>query len=199
MIWQLVTAGNVATALIYAAITWTLGARLRRTGQLSARVNPLGVALLAVFATVALRAAWVALQNIVPLAGITHDPSATPRAHWTAWSVPLPFIAAGTGLLYLWLRRRAGDDAGPGSLYPDHAMRRQRALEINDNIVQGLIAVRELDAIGGQAEARVALGRTLEQAQRMMGELLDDAGRAGVRPGDLRRTAAAAERADHAA
>jgi hypothetical protein len=188
VIWQLVTAGNALTAATYAALTWTLGARLQRTGQLSPRVNPLGAALLAVLGTVALRAALLTAQML----GLDPEAARALRDGWTMWSVPLPFVAAATGLVYLRLRRRAGDDAGPGSLYPDHALRRRRALEINDNIVQGLLAARELDAIGGRAEAHVALGRTLEQAQRMMDELLD----AEVRPGDLRRVAAAAERAD---
>jgi hypothetical protein len=36
----------------------------------------------------------------------------------------------------------------------------------------------------------------LEQAQRMMSDLLDEAGHGELRPGDLRRTAGASERRD---
>jgi len=187
MLWQLVTFGNLLTALTYAVIAATMGVRLQRTGQLSLRANPLGVAMTLVMATVALRSAWTGVQMLLPLVGVEHRAALALRDAYTWASVPLPFIAAAAGLLYLALRRRAGDEAGPAALYPDHALQRQRALEINDNIVQGLLAARELDGLGRDDEARVVLDGTLHQAQRMMGELLDGE----IRPGSLRRTASA--------
>jgi hypothetical protein len=195
MMWQLVTVGNLLTALTYAAITLSMGRRLHRTDQFSPRKNPLGVAMTLVFGTVAVRAGWTGVQMLLPLVGIEHRAALALRESYTAWSVPLPFIAAAVGVGYLWLRGRAGDGPGPASPYPDFALRRQRALEINDNIVQGLIGVRELQALGADEEARVMLQATLEHAQRMMGELLDDAGRGEIRPGDLRRTLPSVERA----
>ena len=88
---------------------------------------------------------------------------------------------------------RVGPRRGLG-FFPDLAARRRRALEINDNIVQGLLAARELYAVGEVEDARVAAERSLEQAQRMMGDLLDESGGTELRPGDLRRAAAAGER-----
>ncbi|MDA0180619.1 hypothetical protein OJ997_09980 [Solirubrobacter phytolaccae] len=187
MIWQLVTVGNLLTALTYSVIAVMLAVRLRRTGQLSLRANPLGVAMMLVFGTVAVRSAWTGAQMLLPLIGVEHQAALALRDAYTVASVPLPFIAAAAGLMFLWLRRRADEETGPASLYPDHALQRHRALEINDNIVQGLLAARELDALGQEAEAREVLADTLAHAQRMMGELLDG----DVRPGALRRTAAA--------
>jgi hypothetical protein len=195
MIWQLVTAGNLLTALTYTAIAGGMGLSLYRTGQFSPGKNPLGVALTVVLAIVALRSAWTAGQMLLPLVGAEHPAALARRDSYTAWSVPLPFIAAAAGAVYLWLRQRAGDEPGPASPYPDQALRRRRALEINDNIVQGLIGARELQALGHDEAAQLALQRTLEQAQRMMGELLEDSGRGEIRPGDLRRTLASVERA----
>lgn len=186
MTWELVTVGNLLTALTYSVITVSLASRLQRTAQLSLRANPLGVAMTLVFCTVAVRAAWTGVQLLLPSIGIHHEAALALRDAATPASLPLPFIAAAAGALYLVLRRRAGDDPGPASLYPDHALRRRRALEINDNIVQGLIVARELDALGQPDEARTVLQRTLEQAQRMTGELLEGE----IRPGDLRREVA---------
>jgi len=185
MAWQIVTFGNLLAALTYAVIAATMAVRLRRTGQFTLHANALGVAMTLVLATVALRNGWGGVQTLLP--GVDEQATLARRESYTLASIPLPFLAAAAGLWYLWLRRRAGDEAGPASLYPDHALQRQRALEINDNIVQGLLAARELDELGRDDEARVVLDGTLQQAQRMMGELLDRE----VRPGSLRRTASA--------
>jgi hypothetical protein len=132
------------------------------------------------------------VQMLIPVLGIKHEAALALRDAWTWSSVPLPFGAAAVGFLYLWLRRSAGRDLDHASLYPDLSLRRTRALEINDNVVQGLIAVRALEARGDREEATAVLNHTLEQAQRMMGDLLEDAGGGEIRPGDLRRTTAAA-------
>lgn len=187
MLWQIVTFGNLLAALTYTAIAAMMALRLQRTGQFSLRANALGVAATLVLATVALRNWWSGIQLLLPSIGIDDTAALALREAYSPASLPLPFLAAGAGLLYLWLRRRAGSAADSASLYPDHALQRQRALEINDNIVQGLLAARELDALGRDDEARVILDGTLQQAQRMMGELLDG----DIQPGSLRRTTAA--------
>ena len=184
MLWQIVTAGNLLAALTYSVIAVSMAVRLYGTGQLSLRANPLGVAMTLVLTTVALRNAWSTIQQLLPELGVDYAPALALRDSYTLASLPLPFLAAAAGLLYLWLRRRAGDETGPASLYPDHALQRRRALEFNDNIVQGLLVARELDKLGRNDEARLILDGTLQQAQRMMGELLDG----DVRPGSLRRT-----------
>lgn len=187
MVWPLVTFGNLLTALTYTVIAALMAVRLHRTEQLSFRANPLGLAMTLVMATVAIRGAWGGLQMLLPSIGVENEAGLALREALTFASVPLPFVAAAVGLLYLWLRRRADAETGPASLYPDHALQRRRALEINDNIVQGLLAARELDGLGRDDEARVVLDGTLQQAQRMMGELVPGE----VRPGSLRRTTSA--------
>jgi CheY-like chemotaxis protein/PAS domain-containing protein len=70
-------------------------------------------------------------------------------------------------------------------------LRRRQALEINDNVVQGLVAaVYALDQ--GEVEASMSyLDRTLTAARAMMDDLLDPLDGAGLQPGDLVRTAPA--------
>jgi hypothetical protein len=193
MLWPVVTVGNLLTAFTYLLIAWLITAPLKRTGQLSLRANPLGVALALVFLTSALRSLWAAGNMLIPSFGIDYAHGLALRDSVTWGSVLLPLGTAAAGVLYLAMRLHASvrDEA---SLFPDLAARRRRALEINDNIVQGLLAARELHALGEVEEARVAAERSLEQAQRMMGDLLDESGGTELRPGDLRRAAAAGER-----
>jgi hypothetical protein len=193
MLWPAVTIGNLLTGFTYLLIAWLITAPLKRTGQLSLRANPLGIALALVFLTGALRSLWSAGNLLLPVVGIESARSLSLRAALTGGSVALPFLTAAAGVLYLTMRLRA-TSRDEAALFPDLAARRQRALEINDNIVQGLLAARELDALGEHDEARVTAELALEQAQRMMGDLLDEAGDGELRPGDLRRAAAAGER-----
>lgn len=60
--------------------------------------------------------------------------------------------------------------------------RERHALDIHDNIVQGLAEAQLALDVGRPEQAREAVERTLAQARRIVTELLGD-----VRPGDLRR------------
>jgi CheY-like chemotaxis protein len=68
-------------------------------------------------------------------------------------------------------------------------LRRRQALEINDSVVQGLVAaVYSLDQ-GTTAGSAAYLDRTLASARAMMDDLLEPLDGHGLRPGDLVRTA----------
>jgi PAS domain S-box-containing protein len=68
-------------------------------------------------------------------------------------------------------------------------LRRRQALEINDSVVQGLVAaVYALDQ-GATSGSAAYLDRTLASARAMMDDLLEPLDGHGLRPGDLVRTA----------
>jgi GAF domain-containing protein len=70
--------------------------------------------------------------------------------------------------------------------------RRQRALELNDDVVQGLALAQLALQAGREEQARAAIETTLRAAQAIVGELLDSAGDRGrLVPGDLVRETAA--------
>jgi len=75
--------------------------------------------------------------------------------------------------------------------FAEAQLRRRQALEINDNVVQGLVAaVYALDQ--GQVESSADyLGRTLSAVRAMMDDLLEPLGGEGLQPGDLVRSAPA--------
>lgn len=67
--------------------------------------------------------------------------------------------------------------------------RRQRALELNDGVVQGLALAELALQSGDAAKAHAAVSETLRSVQSIVGELLDSAGEQGkLRPGDLVRS-----------
>jgi len=72
------------------------------------------------------------------------------------------------------------------------SIRRQQALEINDNIVQGLAVAKYSFDLGQEAKAREAIEGTLVAARAIISELLDDGGgEVDFGPGSLTRGHAA--------
>ena len=68
---------------------------------------------------------------------------------------------------------------------------RRKALEINDNVVQGLVAASYALDQGQVAECSAYLNRTLTSARAMMDGMLEPTHGQGFKPGDLVRTAPA--------
>jgi PAS domain S-box-containing protein len=69
----------------------------------------------------------------------------------------------------------------------DTEVRRRHALEINDNVVQGLASVLYLLDLERHESAHAAARRTMETARAMMADLLEEAGPEGLSPGELVR------------
>ncbi len=66
-------------------------------------------------------------------------------------------------------------------------LRRRQALEINDNVVQGLVSAMYALETGGEEQAASFLERTLTAARGIMDELLEPLDGSEVLPGDLTR------------
>ena len=96
-------------------------------------------------------------------------------------------VAAVTSLLLAAIvaeRQRAEADSA--------AMRSREALEINDNIVQGLVVARYAAQLGQRERVESAIESTLADARTMIGELVGDLPPDTLtRPGALRRRSAA--------
>lgn len=67
----------------------------------------------------------------------------------------------------------------------DEAERRRHAVEINDDVVQGLVVARMAVEVGDLEKAAAAIDRTLEAARGIVAELLESG--APVGPGSLVR------------
>jgi PAS domain S-box-containing protein len=69
----------------------------------------------------------------------------------------------------------------------DADVRRRHAIEINDNVVQGLASVLYLLDLDRQSSAHGAARRTMATARAMMDDLLEDSRPDGLSPGELVR------------
>ena len=96
-----------------------------------------------------------------------------------------PRVVIGTALDITERKRAAEYDAKLREL----ATRRQQALQINDNLVQGITVAKYAVEMGRLDIAREALETTLKAAQAIVGELLEETG--SLKDGSLVRTEAA--------
>lgn len=133
------------------------------------------------------------LAGTLDPSGVYNHPAAV-NSPWT-WGVihgSLVLFASAANV-YAW--RLNEESAGEAEAYrrrlEEAKRRRQSALEINDNIVQGLAVVTSALALGEQDMARAAAERTIAAARVIMSDLLDDDPDAIV-AGTLRRETAAA-------
>ena len=82
--------------------------------------------------------------------------------------------------------------AAGNQMYQDLRERRQTALDLNDDVIQGIVTAKLALDLGDQEEARLYLERTLASSRELVGQLLGPlGGRDGIKPGDLRRRSAA--------
>ena len=91
------------------------------------------------------------------------------------------------------LRRVSAEDfcppPGDEDLHTEKETRRRQALEINDNIVQGLAVAKYAMDAGDHDRAREAIELTLKSARQIVTDLLNDEGAANLKlgAGDLVR------------
>jgi hypothetical protein len=177
MTWQLVMAANLLAAGAFGVITYVIVSGLVRGSQL--RTNRLGAVTALIFATVAVHHLLLGVQLL-----------ATPalRHGWQWHNAVWDLLTAAMGVYYLFLRRSYADPLRGAQMFEDHKVRERQALEINDNIVQGLTVAKYAMTIGADDHSKQAIDDTLVRARGIITDLLGEPGRAiELGPGDLRR------------
>jgi hypothetical protein len=97
-------------------------------------------------------------------------------------------LTAAAGIYYLSLRGSNVPAARGAQMFEDLKIRERQALEINDNIVQGLTVAKYAMTIGADDQSQRAIEDTLVRARAIITDLLGEPGTAiELRPGDLRR------------
>ena len=148
MSWQLVMAANFVIAAAYAVIAYLIISGLLATGQL--RTNRLGVATALIFVTSAGHHALEAFQLLLPSLGSDTSHGLALRHAWDWHMVVWDLLTAIVGIYYLSLRgSQAGAPRG-AQMFDDLKVRERQALEINDNIVQGLTVAKYAMSIGAE-------------------------------------------------
>lgn len=185
--WQVTAAANGVIMAAYSLIAIAILRALVRTRQV--RGNPLGTATATIFFTCAVHHGSHTLHMLAPAFGLELTEGLAMREamgwHAAVWDL----VSGGVAVYYWSLRRSYGRllQRGP-VLFTDLKERQRSAIEINDNIVQGL-ALAQYRYEAGQPElAHDAVVKTLAAARMMMSDLVDPAAGQSIQPGDLVRT-----------
>jgi hypothetical protein len=188
--WEVVAGANAVVAVAYFAISWIIGSRLVKTGQL--RSNKLGLATALIFFTCGVHHGTHTLHMLLPSLGIHDVKALAMRQSWHWESAIWDIFTAAVGVYYLSLRGSYASVLRGAQMFEDLKVRERQALEINDNIVQGLtVAKYELDR-GKDDRSRDAIEATLRKARALITELLGEREtEVELGPGDLRRRAGA--------
>ncbi|TMD07572.1 MAG: hypothetical protein E6J03_03890 [Chloroflexi bacterium] len=192
MWWIIGTCANLVVAIAYLAIAGVIIVPLARERQV--RSNRLGTATAAIFLTCAVHHGGHTVKALLPFLhswqtlGLNVSTGLYTRLSWDPEAVVWDVLTAAVGLYYLSLRRTYAPLMRGARLFDDMRERQRQALEINDNIVQGLAAAQMALALGEQAQSEAAMTATLGAARGIITDLLGEVGtQSRLSPGDLRR------------
>lgn len=187
--WHVGAAANVVITIAYLAISMSITRRLIRQGG-RLRDNPLATATAAIFLTCAVHHGGHPFHQLLPALGANAEIGPAMRtafneAHVSLWDV----VTAAVGVWYWTLRNRFPALVRGAALFEDMRERQRQALEIHDNVVQGL-ATAKLSFETDEIERGVAaVEETLIASRKIISDLLGtaEAGTA-LGAGDLRRS-----------
>jgi hypothetical protein len=194
---------SLVIAVAYFAIALAIVVPLIHERQL--RSNRLGTATAAIFFTCAVHHGGHAVTALLPfvsawhLLGFNTATELYARLAWDPAWVVWDTIGAAVAVYYWSLRQTYGPLMRGAKLFDDLRERQRQALEINDNIVQGLAEAKLALQLDERQHSEEVLTATLAAARRIITDLLGEAGddsRLGA--GHLRRTTAAGVTADRA-
>jgi hypothetical protein len=192
MLWQVITAANIAIAAAYFGITWIIFSGLRATQQLGS--NKLATATALIFFTCAVHHGSHAVHMLLPSFGIQDAKGLALRDAWYWQTAAWDIFGAAVALYYLSLRGSYASVLRGAQMFEDFKVRERQALEINDNIVQGLAVARMALESGDDKDTRRAIEDTLRRSQALISDLLGSDETEKLGPGDLRRREAAGVR-----
>ena len=189
---------NAVVAVAYLLISLSIIRPLVKSGQL--RSNPLGAATAAIFLTCAVHHGGHTVHMLMPYAGLEVRQGLAMRHAFDAQMALWDVITAAVGVYYWTLRRTYSSLMHGAQLFEDLKQREQQALELNDEVLQGIVVAKlALDMDDGD-KARSALETAIGSASRIITDLLGPEGRAVEvrsaaflpRPGRFRRAAGVA-------
>ncbi len=168
--WKVGLVANMVIAVAYLSIVGFIVVPLLRSRQLLG--NKLGSATAAIFLTCAVHHGFHAVHLAMPAAGVDVAEGLAMRTAWgwelAVWDVVGALVAA----YYFGLRRTYGSRMQGAQLFDDLRRRERQALEINDNVLQGLVVAKMALELDERERATAALDTSIAAASRMVSELL---------------------------
>lgn len=191
--WYVGLAANALISVAYLAIAAHILRGLWHTGQWSK--NPLARATCAIFFTCSVGHGILAIHLALPWVGIEVASGTALRMAFTEWHMWLwPPVTGAAALTYWSLRGRFPALVRGAAIFDDLRERQRQALEIHDDIVQGIAQAKLCLETGRTDESQQALDETLEAAKAIITDLLGEEGsEIELGAGDLRRILPAGE------
>jgi hypothetical protein len=188
--WHIGATANTVIAAAYFLIAWAILHPLVVDKQLWA--NKLGTATGVIFITCAVHHGTHVIHMLGPTFGYEISTGNALRStfsfHNAAWDV----FGASMGIYYWSLRATYGSLMKGAALFEDLREKQRQALEINDNIVQGLTVAKLALELDDKERSEVALSNALSSASKIITDLLGQTGAENrLGPGDLVRRQAA--------
>ncbi len=184
--WALGLVASVIISVTFLAVAVLLAVNLTRSRQW--RANPLGVGTFFLYLTCGGGHAVRTIQILDPSLGLATAAGAAARVEHGDWHVwAWDAVTAAAGVWYWTMRKKFPDLVTGAAVYEDLRERNRRALEIHDNVVQGLVRAKLALDLGVKKEGDAAVAETLESSKRIITDLLGDEVVVG---GKLRRTEA---------
>jgi hypothetical protein len=170
MWWQIGLWANLIVALAYLAIAYAIVRPLIETGQL--RSNALGAATAAIFFTCAVHHGGHTVHMLLPYAGVEKARGLDLRASYDWEAAGWDIVTAAVGVYYWTLRRTYGSLMRGAQLFEDMRQREAQALELNDNVLQGLVVAKMSLDLDQREKAVAALETAIGAASHMITDLL---------------------------
>jgi hypothetical protein len=193
MWWTLGALANFGIAVAYVGISLAIAIPLIRDHQL--RANRLGTATAVIFMTCAIHHGGHTVKAMIPFLDVWHNLGMSAasgiytRLAWDPEAVAWDIVSLLVAIYYFSLRRTYAPLMQGAKLFEDLRERQRQALEINDNIVQGLAQAQLALHLGDNVQSQEAIAGTLASARRIITDLLRQSGE-GMQftAGDLRRS-----------
>lgn len=187
MWWVTGAISNAIVAVAYLLIAVAIVRPLVASGQL--RSNPLGAATAAIFLTCSVHHGGHTVHMLLPYVGIGERAGLAMREAFDWQMASWDVLSAGVGVYYWTLRRTYAALMHGAKLFEDLQQREQQALELNDEVLQGIVVAKMALDLGDQKRANEALETSIAAASRIITDLLGPENHPG-QPGLLRATPA---------
>ena len=168
--WLVGLVGNAVVAVAYLSIATVIARSLVRSGQI--RSNPLAAATAAIFVTCGVHHGSHSLHMALPWLGVETERGLAMRASYDVSMAFWDVVTAAVGVHYWSLRRSYAPLMRGAKLFEDLRQREQQALELNDNVLQGLVVAKLALDLGEHDRARAALDSSIASAGTIITDLM---------------------------
>jgi hypothetical protein len=168
--WHIGLVSNAVVSVAYLLITAAVLRPLIAGHQM--RANPLGTATAAIFFTCAIHHGGHVVHMLLPDGHIEVRQGLAMRASYdwemACWDV----VTAAVGVYYWTLRRTYSSLVRGAKLFDDLRQREHDALELNDNVLQGLVVAKLAFELDQRDRAMAALDASITAASTMITDFL---------------------------